>query len=75
MSKSKNKQERQELKIDQDGIHHLFKPVNVNPILVNDNDNIGVQLGGKLSKSKLKIVNVMMFSKILKSSHFLFKKS
>ena len=31
-------------------IDHLFKPVMVNPILTVDKDNIGVQLGGNISK-------------------------
>jgi hypothetical protein len=45
---------QKELETDKEGIDHLFKPLTVNPILTVDKDNVGVQLGGNLTKCKKK---------------------
>ncbi len=46
--KTKNKQE---VKVKNKGdVYHQIKPMDVNPIMTVDNDDIGVQLGGNISK-------------------------
>ena len=51
-SKSKTRQEVKEK--SKGDFYHQIKPVHVNPILTVDKDNVGVQLGGNLTKCKTK---------------------
>jgi hypothetical protein len=53
---------QRELETDKEGIDHLFKPLTVNPILTVDKDNVGVQLGGNLTKcKKKKVITIYCF--------------